>query len=101
MENGDLTNPDPEFSATENIPNYLWQAIAVTVLCCLPLGIPAIVYAAKINALVASGQIDAAKEASAKAKMWCWISFGLGIVTTLASIIMNVLVAFGAAAAEY
>ena len=30
------------------IPNYLWQSIVVTILCCWPFGIPAIVYAAKV-----------------------------------------------------
>lgn len=57
-----------------NIPNYLWQSIVVTILCCLPLGIPAIVYAAKVDNLKASGNIAGALEASANAKKWCIIS---------------------------
>src|SRR5438093_12052328 len=31
------------------VPNYLIQAILVTLCCCLPFGIPAIVYAAQVN----------------------------------------------------
>ncbi|NJM38311.1 MAG: DUF4339 domain-containing protein [Akkermansiaceae bacterium] len=50
------------------IPNYLWQSILVTVLRCLPFGIPAIVHAAKVDGLKASGNFPAAAEASAKAK---------------------------------
>jgi hypothetical protein len=61
------------------IPNYLWQSIVVTVLCCLPFGIPAIVYAAKVDSLRASGDIPGAMQASANAKMWAWVSFGCGL----------------------
>lgn len=31
------------------IKNYLIESILVTLLCCLPLGIPAIVFAAQVN----------------------------------------------------
>lgn len=66
-----------------NIPNYLVQSILVTLFCCLPLGIPAIVYAAQVNGKIQTGDIPGAMEASNKAKMWCWISFGLGLLTIL------------------
>ncbi|VGO11703.1 hypothetical protein PDESU_00249 [Pontiella desulfatans] len=80
-------------SEQANIPNYLWQSIVVTVLCCLPFGIPAIIFAAKVNGLVAAGQIEEAQAASAKAKMWCWISLGLGIA---AGVIQGIVTAIGA-----
>ncbi len=63
----------PAYS-TEVISSYLWQSIVVTVLCCWPCGIPAIVYAAKVEGLKARGDIAGAKAASANAKKWCWIS---------------------------
>ena len=50
-----------------------------TVLCCLPAGIPAIVYAAQVNGKLQAGDVAGAKAASDNAKMWCWISFGLGL----------------------
>lgn len=31
------------------IPNYLVQSILVTLLCCVPLGVPAIVYSSMVN----------------------------------------------------
>jgi len=62
------------------IPNYLWQSIVVTILCCWPFGIPAIVFAAKVDGLVSRGQYAEAREASDKAKMWAWISFGSAFV---------------------
>jgi len=58
------------------IPNYLWQSIVVTVLCCWPCGIPAIVYAAKVDGLVQRGDYTSAKSASDSAKLWCLISLG-------------------------
>jgi hypothetical protein len=65
------------------VPNYLWQAIACTVLCCVPFGIPAIVYSTKVAPALAVGDLQAAREASGKAKMWCWIAFSLGLVVGL------------------
>jgi len=70
-------------AAGQPVPNYLVQSILVTLCCCLPLGIPAIVYSAKVDGLVSSGQHAAAVEASNKAKMWGWIAFGLGIVANI------------------
>ena len=56
------------------IPNYLWQSIVVTILCCWPFGIPAIVYAAKVDGLKSRGDIAGAMEASANAKKWCLVA---------------------------
>ena len=64
---------------TVYVPNYLVFAILSTVLCCLPAGIPAIVYAAQVNGKLQVGDIAGAQIASQNAKMWCWISFGLGL----------------------
>ncbi len=65
------------------VPNYLVFAILATVLCCLPAGIPAIVYAAQVNGKLLAGDIAGAQEASRNAKMWCWISAGLGLGVVL------------------
>ncbi len=64
-----------------DIPNYLVQAILTTVFCCLPAGIVSIVYAAQVNGKVGAGDISGAMDASRKAKMWAWISFGAGLAT--------------------
>ena len=69
--------------AHERIPNYLVQSILVTILFCWAFGIPAIVYAAKVDGLVARGDIAGAMEASKKAKTWAWVSFGVGIPITI------------------
>jgi len=65
------------------VPNYLWQAIVCTVCCCMPLGIPAIVYAAQVNSKVLQGDIAGARNSSKNAKMWCWIAFVSGLLFTL------------------
>jgi len=61
------------------VENYLVFAILATVLCCLPAGIPAIVYAAQVNGKLQVGDVAGAQLASKNAKMWCLISAGLGL----------------------
>ena len=58
-------------------PNYLVWAILTTLLCCLPLGIPSIVFSAQVNSKWALGDVAGAQAASAKAKkfaMWAAIA---------------------------
>jgi hypothetical protein len=62
-----------------SVPNYLVQAILVTIFCCVPFGIPAIVFAAQVNSKLEGGDYAGAVEASKKAKIWCWVSFGVGL----------------------
>lgn len=77
------------------VPNYLVFAILTTVLCCLPAGIPAIVYAAQVNSKLQIGDIAGAQNASSNAKMWCWIAFGLGLASVGISIVMVMIGAIG------
>jgi Interferon-induced transmembrane protein/GYF domain 2 len=56
------------------VPNYLWQSIVATVLCCMPFGVVAIVYAAKVDGLVARGDIAGANAASKTAKTWVTVA---------------------------
>ncbi len=65
------------------VPNYLVQAILCTVCCCPPLGIPAIVFAARVNHKAGAGDLVGAQDASRKAKLWCWIAFGVGLALNL------------------
>ena len=71
------------------IPNYLWQAIVVTLCCCLPLGVVSIIFAAQVNSKLAQGDIAGAQDASQKAKMFALIGFGVGIVVMIISLIFN------------
>lgn len=72
------------------VPNHLVFAILATVFCCIPTGIPAIVYAARVNEKLARGDYAGAQEASNNAKIWCWVSFGIGIVGTVIGILLGI-----------
>lgn len=65
------------------VENYLVPAILVTLCCCLPGGIVAIVYAAQVNSRLAGGDISGAMNASRNAKMWSWISAAAGLLLGL------------------
>ncbi len=72
--------PPQPYYPPQSVPSYLVWAILVTVLCCIWLGIPAIVYAAQVNSKLASGDYAGAMESSRKAAMWCWIAFAVGLI---------------------
>jgi hypothetical protein len=80
-------------------PNYLWQSIVVTVLCCLPFGIPAIIFSTKVKPAFQTGDYAAAADASKKAKLWCIIALIVGLVVNILVFIAQFAFAFTAAAA--
>ena len=84
-------------SAPLRVPNYLAQAILVTLFCCLPFGIVSIVYAAQVNGKLQAGDIQGALDSSNKAKTWCWVSFGVGLVVSIGYAIFYAIVIAGAA----
>lgn len=74
-----VPSPDkPPGGVSRPANNMVW-AILTTLLCCLPVGIVAIVYAAKVDGLWASGDHDAAVKAASQARLWSMIAAGLGI----------------------
>jgi len=84
MNTSHAPQPQPSVSqqamAAEKIPNYLIWAILCTLCCCLPGGIVSIVYSTKVDSLVGAGDIEGARDASNKAKLWAMISGGVGLV---------------------
>ena len=87
-----LPHSDPVPSqpqSREEIPNYLVQAIAVTICCCIPAGIVSIVYAAQVNGKVASGDIEGARRSSNNARTWAWVALGLGILGGIFSAVIS------------
>ena len=91
---GQAYSPPPIQGAPIKIPNYLVHSILCTLCCCLPFGIVGIVYASKVDGLVKMGNTADALEASGKAKMWCWIGLGVGLVANI--IILGLQIAAGA-----
>jgi hypothetical protein len=65
------------------IRNYLIQSVLVTICCCMPLGIPAIVFAAQVNSKLDAGNLRGAAEASRQAKLFCWLAFSLGLAGSI------------------
>ena len=61
-------------------PNHLVGAILSTILCCTPLGIVSIVYAAQVNSKWQVGDFAGANEASSKAATWMWWAVGSWVV---------------------
>jgi hypothetical protein len=71
--------PPPAPGTADKVPNYLIPAI-ISALCCFPLGIISIVFAAQVNGKVASGDTAGALDAAKKAKLFSYIFIGLGIL---------------------
>jgi Interferon-induced transmembrane protein len=71
--------PPPPAGTSENIPNYLVPAI-ISAICCFPLGIISIVFAAQVNSKAAAGDIAGAKNFSKMAKLFSFILLGLAIL---------------------
>ena len=83
------TPPPPPAGGSATVPNYLVPAI-ISVFCCWPLAIPAIIFAVQVNNKVTAGDIAGAQDASKKAKMFSFIAIGLGLAGILLYIIMIV-----------
>jgi ABC-type Fe3+ transport system permease subunit len=85
---------DPGNKAPDN--NLVW-AILCTVLCCLPLGIVAIIKSTKVNELWAQGDKEGAQKAADDAKKFSIWGAGIAVVfIVLYFILMAIGVAGGA-----
>ena len=84
---------------TEPVPNYLVQAILLTIvglMCCqcvvLPTGIVALVFASQVNSKQQTGDYAGAIGSSNNARIWCWISFAAAIIGALLAVVWFVFV---------
>ncbi len=85
------TPPPPPTAAPTTVPHYLIPAI-ISVFCCWPLAIVAIIFAAQVNGKVQAGDIQGALDASKKAKMFSFIGIGLGTALILIYIVFWVII---------
>jgi predicted nucleic acid-binding Zn ribbon protein len=100
--NENIQNIEVKTTEAISIPNYLVQSILITIFCCLPFGIVSIIFAAQVNGEIKAGNIEKAQECSRKAKLWSWWGFGIGIVSTVLWIIIQIiLLTFGAYAESW
>lgn len=72
---------------------YLGWAIAAMLCCCLPTGLVAIFYAAKVAPAYQQGDYAASERASERAGWWCVISFVAGLIWTPFYMLYSVLAA--------
>ena len=82
---GNMNRPCPE-------TNLVW-AILCTVLCCLPLGIVAILKANKVETYYNMGNYEAALQASQDARKWSLIGAGVSLVFSILYVLFVVIVA--------
>ena len=82
------SSPPP---AGGTVSNYLVPAI-LSLFCCMPLGVIAVIFAAQVNGKVAAGDIAGATDSAKKAKMFSFIAIGLGLLLILCYIVFIVLI---------
>ena len=82
--------PPPAGGGSAPVPNYMVPAI-ISIFCCWPLAIPAIIFAVQVNNKVQAGDIAGAQDSSKKAKMFSFIAIGLGLLGVLCYVIMMIL----------
>lgn len=70
-------------TAVATMKNYLIPAVLVTLCCCMPFGVVAIVFAAQVNTKLAAGDVAGAEASAKNAKLWCWIGFGCGVLVAI------------------
>lgn len=78
----------PRYPAMANAGNdmppmpqtYLVWSVVMTVLCCLPAGIAAIIFSSQVSSRYYAGDLDGAKRASERAQVWIIVSFVLGVL---------------------
>lgn len=60
--------------------NYLALSIISTLFCCQIFGIIAIIYASQVNSKFIAGDYQGAQSASNNAKIWSFLSIGIGLL---------------------
>lgn len=73
----------------DELPNMLPWSIAVTLLCCVIGGVIAILYSVRANTAKQNGNYDEAFAATKSAKLWCWLSVGVGLVITVLVVLVE------------
>lgn len=65
--------------------NYLVPGIFAALCCCIPGGIVSIIYATQVDSKWTVGDVAGAQQAARSAKLWFWVSIGVGGIIGLLS----------------
>ena len=80
---------------TVNWVPYLVLSIISTLCCCIPFGIAAIVFSAKINSAVTAGNIEEAKKAAKTAKIWIIVAVVAGLLASIMYLVITTMIGTG------
>lgn len=78
--------------AERPVRTYLWQSLVATLLCCLPTGAIALVYAAMAQNRLQTGDLAGARDASDRARRWCVVSVIAFVVVMLLYVVAVVII---------
>lgn len=87
--------PPPPAGGTATVPNNLVMAI-LSIFCCWPLAIPAIIFATQVNSKLAAGDVAGAQESSQKAKKFAMIGIIVGVVCWVIFILFYLIIGIAA-----
>ncbi|MDE6330487.1 MAG: CD225/dispanin family protein [Muribaculaceae bacterium] len=71
---------DSDATDREMPPTYLAWSIVVTLLCCIPAGIVAIIYSSQVSSKFYADDLAGARRASERAQIWIIVSFVTGVL---------------------
>jgi len=71
-----MAPPGPKGPFSEN---WLVEAILVTLLCCLPIGVVGIIFAAQVNTKQQAGDMEGAEKSRREAAKWTKLGFWIGL----------------------
>lgn len=78
----------PQQPAGQAPNNYLVWSILVTIFCCIPFGIVAIVKSSQVNGLWAQGRYAEAQASADSAKKWVMWSVVIGLIVIVINVIL-------------
>lgn len=76
-------------ASVQTVRDYLTESILVTLFCCMPLGIPAIVFAAQARSKKGVGDYQGAQKAAGTARLLVNLSLGLAIAYMVIMLLAN------------
>src|ERR1044072_6242249 len=86
--------PPPPSGTTTSVSNFLVPAI-ISLFCCLPVGIVAVIFAAQVNGKCQAGDISGAQDSAKKSKLFSFISIGLGPAAIICYVLFWVILGVG------